>query len=155
MLAGKRKWNENLSMFETMCEKPLSLVPVCLPWQAPISPSGRTKFSLYYKNSFVDVFKRKKKKKNTKNNTHKKTLPWSRSFIINRVGAWKGICFDLVTKTKTKRLSLIAWMTQVGPSVKSNKSLLPSELYANTGPWAPACSSSRPHAMSLSLRKPG
>lgn len=97
----------------------------------------------------------KNKKKNTKNNTHKKTPPWSRSFIINRVGAWKGICFDLVTKTKTKRLSLIAWMTQVGPSVKSNKSLLPSELYANTGPWAPACSSSRPHAMSLSLRKPG
>lgn len=56
-------------MFGTMCEKPLSLVPVCLPWQAPISPSGRTKFSLYYKNSFVDVLKEKKKQHAQKNTT--------------------------------------------------------------------------------------
>lgn len=114
VLAGKRKWNENLSLFRTMYDKPPSLVAVCLPWQAPLSPAGRTKFSLYYENSFVDVKKRQKRKT--------KQPPWSRSFIICRVGARKGICFDLVTKTKTKIFSLIAQMTQVGLGVKSNKS---------------------------------
>lgn len=51
------------------------------------------------------MFKEGKKKKENK------TTALSRSFIIRRVGAWKGICFDLVIKTKTKNLSLIAQMT--------------------------------------------
>lgn len=59
-------------------------------------------------------------------------LPWNRSFIICRVGAWQEICFDLVTKTKTRRLFLIDQMTQVGLGVKSNKSQLPSRHQAAT-----------------------
>lgn len=101
--------------------------------------------SLCYENSFVDVKKKKKRETEKKNKTTKQS-PCSRSFIIHRVGAWKGICFDLVTTTKTKRLSLIAQMTQVGLGVKSNKSLTSSELYVNTGHQAPACSSARPGA---------
>ena len=54
-----------------MYDKPLSLVPVCLPWQALLSPAGRTKFSLYYENSFVDVKKKKEKKdRKEKQNNH-------------------------------------------------------------------------------------
>lgn len=116
----------------------------------PLSCWKNQVLSLYYENSFVNV---KKKKKRQKRKT--KQPPWSRSFIISRLGAWKGICFDLVTKTKTERLSLIAQMTQVGLGVKSNKSLLPSELYVNTGHQAPTCSSSRPWEMSLSQGSPG
>lgn len=46
-----------------MYDKPLSLVLVCLPWQAP--PLSRWKnqiLSLYYENSFVNVKKKKKKR---------------------------------------------------------------------------------------------
>lgn len=77
-------------MFETMCEKPLSLVPVCLPWQAPISPSGRTKFSLYYKNSFVDVFKRKKKKKKHKKQHAQKNTTLEQIIHHKQSGSMKG-----------------------------------------------------------------
>lgn len=149
VLAGKRKWNENLSPFRTMYDKPRSLVAVCLPWQAPLSPAGGTNFSLYYENSFVDVRGEKKRKE-------KKNKTTALEQIIHHTqsgGAWKGICFDLVTKTK--RLSLIAQMTQMGLGVKSNKSPLPSELDVNIGHRAPTCSSSRPWEMSLGPRKPG
>lgn len=113
----------------------------------PLSPARKT--SLSAMRILLWMLKKKSQKRKTKQ------PPWSRSFIIHRVRAWKGICFDLVTKTKTKRLSLIAQMTQVGLGVKSNKSLLPSELYVNTGHQAPACSSARPGAQeSLGKQKP-
>lgn len=134
-----------------MYDKPRSLVAVCLPWQAPLSPAGGTNFSLYYENSFVDVRGGKKRKE-------KKNKTTALEQVIHHAqsgGAWKGICFDLVTKTKTKRLSLIAQMTQMGLGVKSNKSPLPSELDVNVGHRAPTCSSSRPWEMSLGPRKPG
>lgn len=101
---------------------------------------------------FCGLFKWGGKKKQTKEKqSHRPEADHSSS----TVGAWKAICFDLVTKTKTNRLSLIAWMTQVGLGVKSNKSVPSSELYVNVGHRAPACSSSRPWEMSLCPRKPG
>lgn len=63
------------------------------------SPAGRTKFSQYYENSFVD-FLNEGEKKTDKRKT--KPPPWSRSFIINS-GSMKGNLLWPSYKNKNKQ----------------------------------------------------
>lgn len=99
VLARKRKWNENLSLFKTMYGKPLSLVPVCLPWQA--SPLSRWKNQVLSAMRIL-LWMLKKKKRDRKEKQNNKTITLQQIIHNTQSRSMKGDLFWLSYNNKNK-----------------------------------------------------